>query len=466
MRILYIDIDSLRPDHLGCYGYNRPTSPNIDSIAAQGMRFNRFYCSDSPCMPSRTGLVTGRAGIHTGIVTHGEANSPMNIREMQYRGPEPYNQLLQLRLRETGLETWCFSNFASRHYATWFGHGWSAHFSPNLKYGGEYAEEVSASVLPWMKQHAAEDNWYCHINYWDVHRTFHDIDPKLEARVASEPVTVPWPDEETARAHGQRTELFTGGWMIGGHPSPSRLMPENVHSRADAELMLHGYDCMIAHVDEQIGRLMETLDEAGVLNETAIIISADHGDAFGEHAIYSDHACADECVHHIPMIVKWPGVAAPGSTCDSMLMNIDYFPTLCELLGAETPQWCDGQSFAGHLKGEPAFDRDHLVWGHGLYTLQRAVRTRDHLFIRTYDAYGFGQFDPLALYDMNADPYQTTNRIDTEPDRAAGMDQLLTQWINTSLEHPAAIPDPMQAVLLHRQQQNPRPRIRTKLDNQ
>ena len=68
MRILYVDIDTLRPDHLGCYGYHRPTSPNIDAVAAQGVRFEKCYASDTPCLPSRAALFTGRFGTHTGIV--------------------------------------------------------------------------------------------------------------------------------------------------------------------------------------------------------------------------------------------------------------------------------------------------------------------------------------------------------------------------------------------------------------
>src|SRR5512144_1785372 len=71
MRILYLDLDTLRADHLGCYGYPRSTSPNIDRIAAQGVRFDQYYCSDAPCLPSRTALMTGRFGIHTGVVNHG-----------------------------------------------------------------------------------------------------------------------------------------------------------------------------------------------------------------------------------------------------------------------------------------------------------------------------------------------------------------------------------------------------------
>lgn len=71
MRVLYIDIDTLRPDHLGCYGYHRDTSPNIDRIAVQGVRFDNCYASDVPCLPSRTAPISGRFRIHTGVIVHG-----------------------------------------------------------------------------------------------------------------------------------------------------------------------------------------------------------------------------------------------------------------------------------------------------------------------------------------------------------------------------------------------------------
>jgi arylsulfatase A-like enzyme len=75
MRILYIDVDSLRPDHLGCYGYHRQTSPIVDQIAAEGVRFENVYVSDAACMPSRTALFSGRFGIRTGVVNHGGAGA-------------------------------------------------------------------------------------------------------------------------------------------------------------------------------------------------------------------------------------------------------------------------------------------------------------------------------------------------------------------------------------------------------
>ncbi|CAM3900456.1 MULTISPECIES: sulfatase-like hydrolase/transferase [Paenibacillus] len=71
MRVLLLDLDSMRPDHLGCYGYARNTSPHIDRIAAEGIKFDNYYTSDAPCFPSRTALMTGRFGIHNGVVGHG-----------------------------------------------------------------------------------------------------------------------------------------------------------------------------------------------------------------------------------------------------------------------------------------------------------------------------------------------------------------------------------------------------------
>jgi len=79
MRIVYIDIDTLRPDHLGCYGYERNTSPHIDNIAKEGTIFSECYASDVPCLPSRASFFTGRFGIHSGIVGHGGTAADMRL---------------------------------------------------------------------------------------------------------------------------------------------------------------------------------------------------------------------------------------------------------------------------------------------------------------------------------------------------------------------------------------------------
>ena len=80
MRILMLDLDTLRPDHLHCYGYERETSPVIDSICEDGMRFENYHCSDAPCLPSRAALLTGRFGIHNGAVNHGGMAADLRLR--------------------------------------------------------------------------------------------------------------------------------------------------------------------------------------------------------------------------------------------------------------------------------------------------------------------------------------------------------------------------------------------------
>ena len=89
MRILYVDIDSLRPDHLGCYGYHRDTSPTIDSIAKEGVKFTNFYSTDTPCLPSRTAFFGGNFGFKTGVVNLSDAMS--FILDITLRGKQVFN---------------------------------------------------------------------------------------------------------------------------------------------------------------------------------------------------------------------------------------------------------------------------------------------------------------------------------------------------------------------------------------
>jgi arylsulfatase A-like enzyme len=106
MKILYIDIDSCRPDHLGCYGYQRNTSPNIDAICREGLRFDKYYTPDAPCLPSRTALYTGMFGIHSGVVGHGgtAADPRLEGPGRAFRNKYENNALPRL-LQEKGLFT-------------------------------------------------------------------------------------------------------------------------------------------------------------------------------------------------------------------------------------------------------------------------------------------------------------------------------------------------------------------------
>jgi len=448
MRIVFFDIDCLRPDHLGCYGYDRPTSPNIDRVAREGVRFEHYYCGSSPCLPSRMEWSSGRFGTRNGVVSNAGAGAQFHIRTRTYVGPQPDNEMLMRRLRRVGCEPVSFSNFADRHNLFWFQCGWSEFHTPNLKGGGETAEEVQEPVMRWLKCNATRDDYLLHINYWDAHRIY-KMDAKWADRFKDYPVTQKWPDEAAIEKHQSIKGPFTAHRQFKDDISVVPLMPGAINNRKDFEHMVTGYDASIAYVDHHVGIVLDELAKQNALDDTAIIISADHGDNFGEHGVYSDHVCADEAIHHIPLIVKWPGVARENRACESFLYNVDLPPTLCDLLGAEIPEDWDGVSFAPQLRGKPGVERDHLVWCHALYTVQRAVRTKDYLYIRTYDPLGY-PLDEEDLYNISTDTYQTRNIRDEIPDWTRKCKDLMDEWVKTQLSKPHSIPDPLEAVLKER----------------
>jgi arylsulfatase A-like enzyme len=158
-----------------------------------------------------------------------------------------------------------------------------------------------------------------------------------------------------------------------------------------------------------------------MLEETAIVVSADHGEQFGEWGVYGDHCAAASAVQNVPLVVAWPGVTPADRVCPDLVLNVDLAPTLCELLGLPVPPGWDGTSLARQLRGEAAPDwREHVVYTHGLYCCQRAVRTHRWQLTRTYHP-GTFLHEQVQLHDMAADPYQTANLA---PGRPEGVDPL------------------------------------------
>ena len=113
MRVILFDIDTLRSDHLGCYGYGRDTSPAIDAIAQEGVRFGNYYCPNAPCLPSRASLITGRYGVRTGVVGHGGTAADMRLQgESRHFRDNCSDNGLFMQFRRAGMHTASFSTFA------------------------------------------------------------------------------------------------------------------------------------------------------------------------------------------------------------------------------------------------------------------------------------------------------------------------------------------------------------------
>ena len=232
MKVLLVDIDTLNPDHLGCYGYGRPTSPSIDALAAEGVTFRRAYTSDSPCGPSRAALFSGRHGISNGVVTHLGRGTQLRDALPFERGARAREQqpMLAELLHRSGCNPVTFSTFAERHRMWWFNAGWAeVHNRMPGRCGQERADEVNAAVLPWLRRHAQED-WFLHVHYWDPHRNYR-CPPEYVDLVQGGPRPA-WPDHDTIRRHHRECHgPFTPWGLYPWGRTP--LMPERLEGRED-----------------------------------------------------------------------------------------------------------------------------------------------------------------------------------------------------------------------------------------
>lgn len=446
MRVLVIDIDSLRPDHLGCYGYHRRTSPNIDALAAQGVRFEHCHVSDAPCLPSRTALITGRFGIHNGVIGHGGTAAEPFI-EGKGRGfGSNLGQTSWMRcLRNAGLKTVTISPFGERHSAWWWYANFSEIYNPG-KGGLERADEVTPLAIDWLKRNGGADNWFLHVNLWDPHtpyRTPEDFGDPFR----NDPLPA-WLNEEVRRAHWEGCGPHCAREVRGYGPVPHEnrwpRQPAEIASMEDVRKLFDGYDTGVRFADEHIGHHLEMLAGLGVLEDTAVIVTADHGENLGELNIYGDHHTADEITTRIPLIVRWPGISPRVDS--AFHYQIDFAATLVELVGGSVPGNWDGRSFAKGFQSGVAEGRESLIVSQGAWTCQRAVRFEDYLFLRTYhDSYH--AFPDIMLFDIRSDPHEQRNLAPDRPDLCTRGATALEAWTAEMMCSASHAQDPMWTVL-------------------
>lgn len=455
MRVLYIDIDSQRPDHLGCYGYHRNTSSNIDRIAQDGVRFTNVYISDAPCLPSRTALWSGRCGFRTGVVNHGGAAATpfvdgLRVGHRDYFAASGWMNTL----RQMGYKTVTVSPFAARHAAWHWYAGYTEMYNTG-KNGLESAHEINAAALPWLKRHAHEDNWFLHVNYWDPHTPYRaplDFgdpfkDDPLPAWLTEEVRVHLWESfgpHSTQEVHGFGYEDY---WR--NYPR----LPEALNSMDSVKRWIDGYDTGVLYADQHIGQLFDALSDANVLDETVIIISADHGENQGELNVWGDHQTADHHTCNIPLIVRFPGISSRVDT--GLHYHFDFAATLIELLGGKVPEGGDWKPFTAAFKEGREADqltegRDYLVLSQQTWACQRAVRWNDgegaYLGIRTYHD-GYKEVDPIMLFDLSNDPHEQVNIAQQKQHVISDALRLLDDWYAEMAHKSATDVDPMLTVL-------------------
>jgi arylsulfatase A-like enzyme len=288
--LLIVSIDTLRADHLGCYGYPRPTSPNIDALAARSVVFEQAESASSWTLPSMTSLMTGLS-----VSGH-------NCDHLGSRLDPSYTTLAEL-LRDAGYDTELVAShlFLSAPYGLQQGF---THVDTSVvqEQNDITSQAVSDLGIEWLRQKRAVADgvpWLLWLHYYDPHA------PYLEHKGVSE-------------AFG-----------------------------TDSDLDL--YDGEIAYTDQHLGRLLDELARSGLSANTIVVVVADHGEEFGEHG-HNGHGYAlyEECVR-VPLIVCAPGVAA--RRVSDVVPTVGLLPTLLELCRVEPRQELEGQALTELLRG-------------------------------------------------------------------------------------------------------------------
>ncbi len=410
--IILITVDCLRSDHLGCYGYTRDTSPNLDRMAREGALFLETISNGgcTPCaFPSiltsalpplshdeiqavkkqSTALaeLLNRAGYHTA----GFQCNPFLTSFFGYnRGFEVFGSSLgdfSLRGARTRLQArvWQSKNALLSRLAIKLGKVLRPVLLRVAARPIVTASEMTEKVIPWLKAH--REGYFLWLHYMDVHGPY--MPPaKYLRQFQKKPVNRP---------------RMVALW------EKLRRKPDRV-SPSEVETVINLYDGAIRYVDDAIGLLLRELGD--YLSDTVVIVTADHGEEFGEHGRFV-HLTLYDGLLHVPLIMAGPGIKA-GTRVKEQVSLIDLPPTITEFAGIKKFAGFRGQSLLGLIRGEETVSRDTistLIIGNKQRKM--AYRTSGWKYIRTENMDEIGVTALEELYNLSDDPGEMRNLYGT-----------------------------------------------------
>ena len=251
--------------------------------------------------------------------------------------------------------------------------GWLPQWHDTGERGHELADTVGDVALNWLKRHGHESDWLCHVTFWDVHTPYRTPanygDPFVDDPAPS------WPDAELLHQHAQAAGLRSARDSAWSKSQAGPRQPAEVTDRASFHHLMNGYDTAIRVVDDWVGRLLEMLSSLGVREETTVVITADHGEDFGEFGAYSSHCFCGPSVARVPMIICGPDI--PHAELTGLHQHFDLSATLLDLAGYNCPPTWNAQSFRHALMGDADAGRDVVTSSMLAQGVQRAVYWRE-----------------------------------------------------------------------------------------
>ena len=385
--ILILDIDSLRADHLGCYGYERETSPNIDALARESIVFEWAFGQAPGTAPSHASLLSGLYP-----TTHGMVDESTRL-------PEAVVTLAE-SLSEHGYATAAFVD--GGYLGSEFGFDQGFTVFDNSRGAG--LETVVPRAIDWLREHA-DENFLLLIHSNDPHVPYAPPAPYREVFAADlEPPTAGF-EPVPERMEAVRTSLRA--------PNPQPLPPN------DLEYARALYDGEIRLVDDWVGRLMDVVRELGLDRRATIVLVSNHGQEFQEHDDVL-HEQLYTTVTRIPLILRLP-LGRKAGRLTEIVEGVDLMPTLLELAGAAIPTPVQGGSLVPLIRnqGRPPY----LAFGESPYLgRQRFVAMGGYRLILTRES------GKAELYHLDEDPLELNDLGAIDSERVRVLLSRLDEW--------------------------------------
>jgi arylsulfatase A-like enzyme len=429
--VLLIVMDAARYDYLSLYGYGRPTTPRLEELAADGVVCDHAFASAPWTPPSHASLFTGaypsRHSVDIGENLALPARIPVMAEILGLHGYRTFAVLPDVHLSsrrgfERGFQE--YVELWRQPYLQWNA-AWMANLAWNMCFGRDRRARYTTSVLHrWLRAHARDDEpFFMFVNFKTPHAPYQRLPRAFRRRF--EPSTAP--------AVRRRAEAYTTN---GGYPYMAGRMAMSEETWA---LVRAWYAAAIAYTDVQIGALLDGLRETGTYDDTLVIVTADHGENFGEHGLAYHLFCLYDTLLHVPLVLSCPARMPGGRRLSRLVSLVDVLPTVADLAGITNGLGpMDGRSLVpfedapgtGEVYGEfgrPQYMLHRLARqfpGHDFSRFDRGlqcVRTSTHKLIEGSDG-------SQELYDLVGDPGERRNLAAEQPSLVAALHGRLAQW--------------------------------------
>lgn len=430
--VILILVDDMGWPDVGCYGNEVHQTPNIDRMAAAGVRYTNAYAASAVCSPSRAALVTGkhpaRLKITDWIPGYHYPNARLLSGKMRHEMPTTETTLAEM-LQQAGYRTMHLGKWHLGEVDGPLKHGFSISVGDNLR------GQPGSYFYPYSNKNG---------------------DPKFDARnlspgKAGDYLTDKLTDE-AIRLIGQSVTddkpFFLNFWHYAVHTPLEGKAPyvetyNGKISQSNHPNYKPVYAAMIQSLDESVGRIRHEIDRLGIANNTIIVFMSDNGglvEVDGNAPLREGKGFYYEGGIRIPWLVEYPGHLKAGTTNETTISHIDFLPTIVELLGLSVPAGLDGQSHAKNLVTGETLRNQPYFWHYPHYHNPKrpptgAILVGDYKLIRFYED------NRLELYNVRKDPYEIKNLAEAQADITRRLNKQLSDWLTrTKAEMPAPNP--------------------------